>query len=664
VISDKPKDRRRRGIPPLAPLLLYILILAPGCRKAAEEPLLLRLIDVLERKGIVDSPLLDYLSNPEGLARDCPNLAALADKYPLLDAGTGKNPLLLKKKMRIGPLEENGLLAAPKSVFRLRVKISPDSTLEFGAGIYWGADPIQKTGGTRQVDFSVSIKHRNGDDQVFNKKMTLTAAAPLTFHRQRVDLAGFAGQEVDLVFTTRGRPDSLAFWFNPIIFRTQDEAPNVILVSLDTLRADHLACYGYGRDTSPNLDKLAADSVLFQNTFAPSPWTLPSHVSLLTGLDEVNHQVHSSSDKMDADLLTLADLLRPRGFVTNAFTGGGFVHGVFGLSRGFDSFRIEGRVLSNNGAKTLADSVLPWLENNRRKKFFLFLHTYQIHQPYFSPAPFNRMFLDPDAALDRVDPGELRLNLENRFQPATEAQRRNYIGLYDAEIRYTDEALIGALVDRLKKLGLYDRTMLVVTSDHGEEFYEHKAWAHGHTLYNETIKIPLLVKFPGSRKGGTRVDRIVRLTDIMPTILEEMGIDFPRKALDGRSLLDLVREREAQGPERTFRSERSGDLIEDRIPGRRAVNQGGFKVIVNELFTPEQLAYFRFPPPNRERLEVYDLAADPGETLNLVLSRPDLARSLMKYLEECMKPTGKRPAPSSASIEDVREELKALGYIR
>lgn len=646
------------------PWLLFILFFAPNCRKSLEESSLIRLIDVLDRKGIVDSPLLDYLSNPEGLARDCPNLADLADKYPLLDAGTGKNPLLLKKKMRIGSIEDNAILAAPKSVFRLRVNIPSDSTLEFGAGIYWGADPIQKTGGTREVDFSVSLRHRNGDDQVFNKKMTLTAAAPLTFHRQRVDLAGFAGQEVDLVFTTRGRPDSLAFWFNPILFRTQDEAPNVILVSLDTLRADHLACYGYSRATSPNLDKLAADSVLFQNTFASSPWTLPSHVSLLTGLDEVNHGVRTLSDKMNPGLPVLADYLRVRGFVTGAFTGGGFVHGIYGFSRGFDSFRIEGRVLSNNGAQTLADSVLPWLENNRRRKFFLFLHTYQIHQPYFSPAPFNKMFLDPDAALDRVDPGGLRLNMENRYQPATEAQRRNYIGLYDAEIRYTDEALIGVLVDRLKTLGLYDRTMLVVTSDHGEEFFEHKAWEHGHALYNESIKVPLLVKFPGSREGGTRVKKIVRLTDIMPTILEEMGIDFPRKALDGRSLLELVREREGQGPERTFRSERSGDLVEDRIPGRKAVNQGSFKVIVNEPFTPEQLAYFRFPPPNRERLEVYDLAADPGETLNLALSRPDLARSLRKYLEERMKPTGKRPAPSSASIEDVREELKALGYIR
>ena len=149
------------------------------------------------------------------------------------------------------------------------------------------------------------------------------------------------------------------------------------------------------------------------------------------------------------------------------------------------------------------------------------------------------MFLDADAVLDHVDLGQLRLNLENRFQPQTDAQRRNYAGLYDAEIRYTDEALIGGLVDQLKALGLYDRTMLIITSDHGEEFFEHGAWTHGHTLYNETIRIPLLIKYPASREKGTRVKTIVRLTDIMPTILEELGVGYSQKELDGRSLLGL-----------------------------------------------------------------------------------------------------------------------------
>jgi len=653
----------RRGILLVLASLAFVVVFSPACRKAKEEePTLIRLIDVLVRKGIVASPFLDYASNPEGLAKDCPNLVDIANAFALRDTGTGRNPLLIKKKMKFGWLEENVLTAPPKSIFRIRVRVPPSSILEFGAGIYWGRDPGQKKGKKREVDFCVAVKHPNGTDSVFQKEVTLTSAEPFVIHRRRVDLAPYAGQDVDLIFTTRGRADTLAFWFNPVIFRAEEDRPSVILVSLDTLRADHLSCYGYVRATSPRLDELAADSVLFENAFAPSPWTLPSHVSLLTGLDEINHGVSTSSDRMDPDLPVLADLLRPHGFVTHAFTGGGFLNPVYGFSRGFDSYRTEGRMVSDNGAQVLADAVLPWLENNRQKKFFLFLHTYQIHQPYLAPAPFNRMFLDADAVLDHIDLGQLRLNLENRFQPQTDAQRRNYAGLYDAEIRYTDEALIGGLVDQLKALGLYDRTMLIVTSDHGEEFFEHEAWTHGHTLYNETIRVPLLIKFPACREKGTRVKTIVRLTDIMPTILEEMGVGYSQKELDGRSLLGL--RREDPGSERVFRSSRAEGIVEDRVPGKRAVNRGFYKVIINDSYSPEELTFFRFLPPHQDRVEVYDLAADPGETKNLAVSRPDLALSLSKYLEKIMTPAKKRASSGAAMSEDVREELKALGYIR
>ena len=659
----RPNDRRL-WILPLLPLLLSLVIFVPGCRKPAEEVSLIRLIDILDREGVVDSPILDYISNSKGLARDYPYLADLVDKYPLLDLGAGQNPLLLKKKLRIGSIEENALLAAPKSVFRFKVRVPRNSILEFVPGVYWGKDPGRKTGEKRAADFTVRLKHRNGEDLIFQEKLVLTPNRTVILKRKRVDLARYSGQEVNLEFSTRGQPGTLAFWFNPVIFRRQDQASNVILISLDTLGAAHLACYGYGRATSPNLDKLAADSVLFKNTFAASPWTLPSHVSLLTGLDVVTHQVSTARDRMDPGLATLADRLRLDGYVTSAFTGGGFVNGIYGQSKGFDSFRIVGRILSANGAKTLTDSVLPWLDGSQRKKFFLFLHTYQIHQPYFSPPPFNKMFLDADAALDHVNLGALRINHEQRFLPATDAQRRNYIGLYDAEIRYTDEALIGPLVGHLKKLGLYDRTMIIVTADHGEEFYEHKAWSHSHALYDETIKVPLLIKFPGSRNGGTTVDRFARLTDIMPTILEEMGIDYPRKEMDGRSLLELIQGKGRQGPERMFRSEMNGRIVRDHIPAKKAVNRGSFKVIVNNPYGSEDLSFFLTPPPPLQKLEVYDLAADPKELVNLALSRPDLARSLLKYLEENMKPARKKSVQSPAPVEDVREELKALGYIR
>jgi len=658
-------NRRRSFALPVFVLLILASVFASNCRKSGDGPSLIRLIDLLERKDIADSPLLDFVADPKGFAKDNPNLVDMADNFPLIDMGAGGNPLLLKKKMHVGPAEDNALFAPPKTILRFKVRIPKESFLEFYYGLYWGIDPARKNGATRQAEFSVRVRTRQENGVVFHKSLTLTSQRNTAFNHRMINLSPLAGQEVVLEFTTRGTPDTLALWYNPIIFRTRKDARNVILISLDTLRADHLGCYGYGRATSPDMDKLAEESVLFKNTFATAPWTLPSHVSLLTGLDDINHQVYSGANKMDPGIPTLADYLRRAGFLTAAFTGGGFVNGMYGLSKGFDSFRVVGKIALGTPAAALARTALPWIKENRDKGFFLFLHTYQIHQPYQAPAPYNTMFLDPDAQFDHVDLAQLRLNHENRYMPESNAIRRNLIGLYDAEIRFTDEVLIGALVAELKKLGLYDRTMIVVTADHGEEFYEHKGWTHTHAVYDETIKVPLLVKFLGSRDRGVRVERYARLTDIMPTILEEMGIDPARVDIDGRSLRELTTDGAGRLPERMFRWELAENIVHNRIPARRAVSRDSYKIIRNDPFTPNQLAFFAFPPSPRERLEIYDLAADPGEITNLAVSRPDLVRSLLKYMDEKLEPTRKTAVTRNSGVnEDVREELKALGYIR
>jgi len=658
------KRRRGRVLSVLIPLILASIFVS-NCRKFGDGPFLIRLIDLLERKDIVDSPLLDFVADPKSFARDNPTLVDMADNFPLIDMGAGGNPLLLKKKMHVGPAEDNALFAPPKTTLRFNVRIPKESFLEFYYGLYWGTDPARKTGATRQTEFSVRVRSRKENGVIFHKGLTLTSERNMAFNHRMINLSHLAGQEVVLEFTTRGTPDTLALWYNPIIFRSRKDARNVILISLDTLRADHLGCYGYGRQTSPNMDKLAAESVLFKNTFATAPWTLPSHVSLLTGLDDINHQVYSGADKMDPGIPTLADYLRRAGFLTAAFTGGGFVSGMYGLSKGFDSFRVVGRIAVGTPAAALARTALPWIRENRDKAFFLFLHTYQIHQPYQAPAPYSTMFLDPDAQFDHVDLSQLRLNHENRFMPESDALRRNFIGLYDAEIRFTDEVLIGALVADLKKLGLFDRTMIGVTADHGEEFYEHTAWTHSHALYDETIKVPLLVKFPGSRNGGMKVERYARLTDIMPTILEEMGFDPDALAVDGRSLIELTAGKAGNLPERMFRCELAENIVRNRIPARRAVSQGTYKIVRNDPFSPNQLAFFTAPPPSQDKLEIYDLAADPGERTNLAASRPDLVRSLLRYMDEKLKPTRKTAVTrNTGPNEDVREELKALGYIR
>lgn len=642
---------------------LAALVLVSACRKA-EAPALVRLIDVLGRDNVIDSPVMDFAKDPKEVGRTNPNLASIVEKYALMDLGSGKNPLLLKKKVAMGPFQENALFAPPRSQFRFSLRIPAQASLEFACGLYWGGDRARKAKGSCQVEFLVRAKARGRDNVLFQRKIILDADRNLVQQRRVIDLSALAGQSVVLDFITHGDQDTQAYWFNPVIFRPRPERRNVILVSIDTLRADHLSCYGYERPTSPNIDALAADSVLFRNVYAAAPWTLPSHVSMLTGLDCINHQVYSSANRMDPGILTLADFLRQAGLVTMAFTGGGFVSGVFGLNKGFDSFFGRAALSSSHQAEVLARSAIPWIEQNASKGFFLFLHTYQVHNPYSPPEDFAGRFLDPGAPLHALDMNPGRYNHENRYKPESEGFRRNVISLYDGEITYTDEALIGALVAALKRLGLYDRTMIVVTADHGEEFFEKGAWLHTNDVYNPVLKIPLVIKFPGSRDAGKRIQRLARLTDVMPTILDELGIDYSRAKPDGRGLEPLVRGKET-GPERIFRSELAANIVRNHIPHKRTISQGPYKVIQSDPYTPEQLAYFYYPPPTMDTLEVFDLAADPSERTNLAKTQPELARRLLKYLEDSFKPMRKLVRTSAVEMnEDMKEELKALGYIR
>ena len=658
VLDISPKMQLGRLFPVVFSLIVFFLA---ECRPP-EEMALVRFMDILERSNIAESPFLKSEADPESFRQTRPVLAEVADKWPLLDLGVKRNPFLLKKKVVIGPTEQNILLAPPKSVYEFKVKIPGRGVLEFFYGIMREVGPSRLNSDFRSVEFSVQLSARGKRVQLFGKQLTHPFEKVLVFDHKRIDLSAYSGQNVTLYFVTQGTRDALACWFNPYLFVPKPKPTTVVLISLDTLRADHLGCYGYPRETSPHMDALVEDATLFRNVFAPSPWTIPSHVSMLTGLDCVNHRVTQPSHRMDPAVRTLADHLRRAGYHTAGLTGGGFVSGLYGLSKGFDSYRVIGRLQAPDSAAVLAQSATAWIMDNREQSFFLFLHTYQIHNPYMLPEPSNRLFLDKDAAHTEFDFSPLRYNHQNRYKPVTDALRRNIIGLYDAEIRYTDEALVGPVIEKLQELGLYENTLLIVTSDHGEEFFEHGSWQHTNNVYNETIKVPLIIKFPGSRAAGTRVDRYARLVDIMPTILDEVGVNIAADDVDGRSLLGLMGDGKP-GEERMFRSVLESDVLSNHIPRKMTLNQGSIKVILNDSYTPEMLAFFWAPPPELERLEIYDLTNDPGERRNLALIRPEKARRLLAYLEKNSNPTRKGTVLPSEAMEKIREELKSLGYI-
>lgn len=644
-------------------IILLLVILPTSCAKK-EDSAVFRFIDHLSQENILLSPFKEFSADSQSFKEKNPSLHEIADESPLLDSGVEENPYLLKKKLKIGLVEINTLLAPPRSHYRFSKIIPAHSLLEFTFGIRRDSELAHKKEESRITEFSIVLESEDTKKEIFKNTLKLTPDQSLVFNYKKIDLAEYEGQKVQINFITRGSDKALACWFNPVLYAPQQNTKNVILISLDTLRPDHLGCYGYSRDTSPNIDSLAKDSALFWNTFATSPWTLPSHVSLLTSLNCINHQVYQGNQTMDPSILTLADILRTRGYFNGAITGGGFVSGFYGFSKGFDSYHVRGQVQSKNSAETAGRAVLDWIDRHKDRNFFLFLHTYQIHNPYFSPAPYNELFLEKSSTLTEIDMSSFRLNHENRYKPVTDDLRQNFIDLYDGEIRYTDESLIKPLLSKLKELNLYDSTMIILTSDHGEEFYEHKSWHHTHSVYNETIKVPLIIKFLNSNHMGKRIPEFARLIDILPTILEALGINPSKYQMDGESLLELLSDEKQEMEERIFITELAPNVMQRHVPKKVAINQGKHKLIINHEFKSEDLAYFLFSPPEIEPMEVFDLEKDPDELYNKSQENPHLTRELLDFLKNQNKMTRKVSAEEAKMSEELREQLRALGYIK
>jgi len=320
--------------------------------------------------------------------------------------------------------------------------------------------------------------------------------------------------------------------------------PNILLVSIDALRADHLSCYGYLRETSPNIDALAREGVIFLNAVSHSPKTTESHMSIMTSLHHESHQVQlwkigEVGARLNDSIPTLAEILKREGYATGAFTDGGNVHSSRGFGKGFDIYESEDET----------EKAISWLDRNHKKSFFLFYHTGAVHDPYLPPDSYTRMY-DPDYSGNVIDSEETLkknmtsenedwLNLHRIFWRNVDKESPRDIAFlqaqYDACIRFTDEMLVGRLLDRLKKLGIYDNTLIIFTSDHGEAFGEHNNFMHA-DIYWETVHVPLVMVYPKAIPEDLKVRQLVRLTDIMPTILDILGLknDAP---IQGRSLL-------------------------------------------------------------------------------------------------------------------------------
>ena len=424
----------------------------------------------------------------------------------------------------------------------------------------------------------------------------------------------------------------LAGWISIAIFlscaHTQKQL-NVLLIGIDTLRPDHLGCYGYDKPTSPNLDKLAGEGVLFENTLSPSPWTLPSFATVLTSLYPTQHGANACGARIKTTFPALPMMLLKHGYTTAAFINAPYLYPGAGMSRGFELYDVMPASLDRSAAGTTRDA-LAWLEGHSENPFFLFVHYFDPHYPYAPPEEYRGRFGPADPGAGGPVPGKLfdpDMLRDSRRDDAidvddvTEAQWAYVKGLYDGEIAFTDQA-VGDLIAGLEAKGLRDRTVILVLSDHGEELGEHGSFEHGHTLYNELLRVPMIVSLPGVIPENQRVARQVRLVDVTPTLLDLLGYK-PSTHVEGVSLVPLMKgDTELATP--------ASALLPPNVAYAGALLYGYEKKSVTSF--PWKM--IREVRTGREQL--FNLEQDPGEQRDVAAESPEVVEVLNEVIVKTM----------------------------
>lgn len=425
--------------------------------------------------------------------------------------------------------------------------------------------------------------------------------------------------------------------------------PSVILVVFDTLRADHTQPYGYERETTPFLSELAERGTLVEEVVATYPSTLSSHWSMFTGLFPARHGIYPGRGRAFPRTKPLSEHFQDAGYRTAAFTEGGFVHSLFGFDRGFDVYDdgpASGLLDFDGSAASTFAAALDWLTGVGDDPFFLFLHTYQVHVPYDPDETQRVRFADPNAKRWRktfpalttvaINKGRVRVGSRDRAQ---------IVDLYDAEIRELDDHF-RSLWAKLEARGRLDDTIVVITSDHGEDLFEHGWLNHGTTLHDPALLVPLIIVAPGRVASGARLACQWSQTDIMPTILGLAGLSVP-PGLDGASRLDDLRRGQCGRDSRAFSELSDSGYDRDDETPMVSLRRDGWKLILH-LASGE--------------LEAFDLRSDPAETKDVA---GDVDIALRRELLEYARSLPGLPAgpPGRGAPEALRGRLEALGYV-
>jgi arylsulfatase A-like enzyme len=517
-----------------------------------------------------------------------------------------------------------------------RLRLPERGLLTFGIGVAW-AGQGEAPGWYR---LTVRVGGQAIDERTLNPRAARgwrEISLPLPAGSGETELA------FDLRLTDRdGRPETppaglLLGIADPIVHDLDDygRAKGVVLVSIDTLRRDHVGAYGYAKPTTPALDALARRAIVADDAVSVSSWTLPAHLSMLTSVDPGAHGGVDMQHGSNRRFPSVATLFKRAGYATQAITSHLYVSSVYGLDEGFDYLAFH----QDRRASDVADRAIGLLDRLGDRPFFLFLHFYDPHWHYAPPPETLGLFEPSYAGKVTGMWGDFSKLDRASLKPADLA---HILALYDGEIRYTDDHL-KRILTHLAQRGLDRGTLVLVTSDHGEEFLEHGSWEHQKTLYEEVVRIPLMVAGPDV--APRREPQQASLLDVAPTLLSWAGLSVPSHAR-GRSLLSPLPEREAYG---------ETDHTND---GTRKLfvraGQGRGKTILS--LRREDLSV--------AREEWYDLATDPGETANRP-PREDAAAVLVRRAVDHWKQARDQGAgaPAVQLTAEQRERLRALGYV-
>ena len=421
------------------------------------------------------------------------------------------------------------------------------------------------------------------------------------------------------------------------------ESRSVILISIDTLRRDHVGLYGYERDTTPNLDRLAAESLVFERAYTTMSWTLIAHMSLFTGLYPAQHRVWEEDVALPSSIPTLAERLGSRGYFTAGLYQPGWLDPRFGFDRGFDVYRPH-----DNAREATAHLEQVMASRPEDRPFFLFLHLFDVHcvplrrdetgPLYNPPAPYGSWFLE--GAKKRVrDLPRRHVYYDSRHE-VTEEQHEAIVALYDGGIRFVDE-VVGGWIDDWRKEKLLDEVLLIVTSDHGEGLAQRVRKYGGHgEMYEEGLRVPLLIRFPDERRAGERIEQAVSRVDVLPTLLDwnDIGVDIP---LAGHTLLK-------ERPE--------GSLIYAQRPRGEVCIRWPHKVV-------------RMGRGSHSALWIHDLREDPGESTRIAVGEGSEGDRLLRLVRDDARQERagwylpQEPNPVLPPDAKQADQLRALGYM-